>query len=135
MNHYTRRLKRFVNLSVREVPLQKRAKSLSPSEHQRIESAAILKSTELKNVVLLDKRGKTMTSEQLSKFIETIMEQGDATVLIGGPYGFTEAALRKAHSVISLSALTFPHQLVRLIFVEQLYRAFTIARGEKYHHP
>jgi 23S rRNA (pseudouridine1915-N3)-methyltransferase len=86
--------------------------------------------------VLLDVAGKQLGSEAFSKYLQLIMNKGARNLgfVIGGPYGFSDEVYHAVHERISLSAMTFSHQLVRLIFVEQLYRAFTIIRGEPYHH-
>ena len=87
-------------------------------------------------VVLLDEIGEQYSSVEFSKFVEKQMLSGQKNLIfvIGGPYGFSEEVYKKANLKISLSKMTFSHQMVRLIFVEQLYRAMTILRGEPYHH-
>lgn len=86
-------------------------------------------------VVLLDEKGKALSSKGLASFIEQRMQQSvDLTLLIGGAYGFSEAVRKRANSSVRLSDMTMPHQLARLVLLEQLYRAFTIIRNEKYHH-
>ncbi len=87
-------------------------------------------------VVLLDENGKQFTSKKFSDFLQSKMNTGKKNLVfvIGGAYGFSEEVKKKASDLISLSTLTFPHQLAKLIFCEQLYRAFTILKGEKYHH-
>ena len=133
MDQYSRRLRRFVDLKVHEVSLPKHSNSISNCGRQQKETEAVMKATQLRQCVLLDKSGRQLSSEQLASFLEKTLPK-DAAFVIGGPYGFTEDVLSKAQSVLSLSPMTFPHQLVRVIFLEQLYRAFTILSGEKYHH-
>ncbi len=101
------------------------------------ESVSILKNvTEKDYVILLDERGKELSSIDFSKVIETCMNDGSKRLvfIIGGAYGVSEEIKERADFIWSLSKLVFPHQLVRLILVEQIYRAFTILKGEKYHH-
>lgn len=88
------------------------------------------------HVVLLDEKGKEMTSEKFAGFIQVRMNEGLKSLIfvIGGAHGFDDRIKGRAQSVLALSQLTFPHQLVRLIMAEQIYRAFTIIKGEKYHH-
>jgi len=86
--------------------------------------------------VLLDERGKSLTSPGLAQYIQKTMNRGTRSIgfVIGGPYGFSEEVYKAIPERISISAMTFPHQLIRLLFLEQLYRSFTIMRGEQYHH-
>jgi 23S rRNA (pseudouridine1915-N3)-methyltransferase len=86
--------------------------------------------------VLLDERGKNMSSSDFAKYLQLAMNKGKKSLgfVIGGPFGFSNQVYQSVPEMISLSAMTFPHQLIRLIFLEQLYRAFTIIRGESYHH-
>ncbi len=88
------------------------------------------------HIIMLDELGKQYTSTQFSEFIQKRLNEGLKSVvfLIGGSYGFGDAVRARANSIIALSSLTFPHQLIRLILAEQLYRVFTILKGEKYHH-
>lgn len=104
---------------------------------RKAESESILKKVGEKDVlILLDEKGKELTSVEFSKAI--IHHQNISTknlvFLIGGAYGFSEEVYKRANMKIALSKMTFPHQLVRVLFLEQLYRAFTILKGEKYHH-
>lgn len=87
-------------------------------------------------IILLDENGKQFTSVEFSENIEKLMASGNKRIVfvIGGPYGFSQDVYAKANAKMSLSPMTFSHQMVRLIFVEQLYRAFTILKGEPYHH-
>jgi 23S rRNA (pseudouridine1915-N3)-methyltransferase len=87
-------------------------------------------------LILLDERGDEYTSEEFARFIQKlqIANKTNIVFLIGGAYGFSDEVYKRADAKIALSKLTFPHQLVRVIFMEQLYRAFTILKGEKYHH-
>lgn len=110
--------------------------SMSPAEVQNREGDEILKRTKgFDYLVVLDERGKTLSSKQMSEFIQARMNSGVKTVcfVIGGAYGVSEKVRQEADSVLSLSTLTFPHQLARLIVVEQLYRAHTLIKGVSYH--
>ena len=88
------------------------------------------------DLILLDENGKTFSSVAFSQWIEKQMNSGNKRIIfvVGGPYGFSKEVYAKARFKISLSEMTFSHQMIRLIFVEQLYRAFTIIKGEPYHH-
>ena len=115
----------------------KNSKSLSEEQQKVKEGELILKSVASTDyLVLLDERGKEYTSVEFSAYIQKVMLSGSKqmTFVIGGPYGFSEAVYRRADAKVALSKLTFSHQMVRLFFVEQLYRAFTILKNEPYHH-
>jgi 23S rRNA (pseudouridine1915-N3)-methyltransferase len=115
----------------------KAVRQRSQGEQKSEEAKLILAELSSEDVlVLLDEKGKEFTSVDFSKFIA---QKQNASVkrlifLIGGPFGFDESLYKRANSKIALSQMTFSHQMVRLFFVEQLYRAFTILKGEKYHH-
>lgn len=134
---YTGRLSRYYPAQWTIIPVPKNATALSESEMKAREAEsleALLKADDY--LVALDEHGREMTSEELSRFLEQRAAGGARRLvfLIGGAYGLHPALLRKAQCTWSLSRLTFPHQLVRLILAEQLYRACTILRNEKYHH-
>lgn len=138
LQDYFLRIKRYVNFEIVSIPEIKNAKSLTPEQYKQKEAEQQLK--HLANadfVVLLDEFGKELGSVELARFIENKMQQSVKNLMfvVGGPFGFSEAVMTKSNYKLSLSKLTFPHQLVRLIFAEQLYRAFTIIKNEKYHHP
>lgn len=103
---------------------------------KKTEAEAILKKISPTDfVVLLDDKGKSFSSEQFAAYLEKMQHQTSSLIfVIGGAYGFDESVYNRANAKLSLSAFTFSHQLVPLIFGEQLYRAFTIIKGEKYHH-
>lgn len=110
--------------------------SMSPAEVQAREADEVLKRTKSYDyLIVLDERGKEMASKQFSDFVQARMNSGVKTVcfVIGGAFGFAEKVRQEADSVLSLSSLTFPHQLTRLLLVEQLYRAHTLMRGISYH--
>lgn len=134
---YTKRLKYYIPFEVEIIPDIKRAKNMSEANLKKAEGDAILKHvTTADNVILLDEKGKSYSSVGFSKLLQKKMNSGLKTLVfvIGGPYGFSDEVYSRANGKISLSAMTFSHQMVRLFFVEQLYRAFTILRNEPYHH-
>jgi 23S rRNA (pseudouridine1915-N3)-methyltransferase len=134
---YLNRLKHYIKFELIEIPELKNTKSLS-EEQQKVKEAELL-SKQLSNqdyVVLLDERGTEFTSVQFSTFINKKMIGSiqNLVFIVGGPYGFAPLLQSIAKDKISLSKMTFSHQMVRLFFVEQIYRAFTILKGEPYHH-
>ena len=134
---YVKRLKHYVNFKLQVIPDVKNSKNRSQNEIKDMEGEAILKTIDSSaQVVLLDEKGRKFRSVEFSTFIEKKMIAGTRELIfvIGGPYGFSEEVKKRGNALISLSDMTFSHQMVRLIFVEQLYRAFTIMKGEPYHH-
>lgn len=134
---YVNRLTHYINFNFEIIPDIKTKKKLSFNNQKKLEGELILK--KVKNddyVILLDEKGKTFTSDNFSKFINKKMVSGVKRLvfIIGGPYGFSEEIYNRGNQKISLSEMTFSHQMVRLIFIEQLYRAFTILKNEPYHH-
>ena len=133
---YVQRLKHYIPFDIQVIPDLKNTKSLSESQQKQQEGEAILRAVEGCYVVLLDEHGKEYRSltfaSQLQSWLNTSTR--GLTFVIGGPYGFSEAVYQRADAKISLSQMTFSHQMIRLLFVEQLYRAMTILRGEPYHH-
>ena len=137
MEDYTKRLGFYISFELEVIPDIKNAKSLSETQQKKMEGEEILKRTSSADVlILLDEKGKTYTSEGFSEFLQKKMNSGlkNLVFVIGGPYGFSEEIYQRANGKISLSSMTFSHQMVRLFFIEQLYRAFTILRNEPYHH-
>ena len=137
MEVYASRLSHYVNFSIVEIPDIRNAASYGKDLLKAKEGEAILKNISGGDyVVLLDEKGMEFSSSawaaRLGKRISH--SSGDMVFVIGGAYGFSEAVYARADERISLSKMTFPHQMVRVIFLEQLYRAFTILRGEQYHH-
>ena len=136
-DEYQNRLKYYIPFDLTVIPELKNTKSLSISEQQEKEADLILKQLETNDeVILLDENGKQHTSVGFSEFISKKMLASHKRMIfvVGGPYGFSERVYQRANGKISLSAMTFSHQMIRLIFVEQLYRAMTILKGEPYHH-
>lgn len=133
---YCERLTHYVPFSITEIPELKRVSSLSREQIKQREGELILKAVKPSDdVVLLDERGKQYSSLEWSEVIGKKLVAGkDIVFVIGGAYGFSEAVYQRANGLVSLSKMTFSHQMVRTIFTEQLYRAFTILKGEPYHH-
>ena len=134
---YVSRLRHYIPFSMVEIPELKNVSSLSKDQIKTREGELVLKNIKpTDDVVLLDEHGKEYTSVELAKVIqEKISYTGkDMVFIIGGAYGFSQEVYARANSKISLSRMTFSHQMVRAIFAEQLYRAFTIMKGEPYHH-
>lgn len=137
MKMFSGRLQHYCDFDLKFLNAGKNTGNLPPEELKKQEAHILLSILEsYHTLMVLDERGKDMTSLQLSLLIEKQQMISSKTLvfLIGGAFGIDESILLKAREVISLSKLTFPHQLVRLIVTEQLYRAFTILNHEKYHH-
>lgn len=133
---YSSRLSRYVPFSVNEIPELKNASSLSKAQVKEKEGELILSRVTAKDtVILLDEKGKEYSSSEFAKEVEKLISGGKNIVfVIGGAFGFSDAVYARSDGKVSLSRMTFTHQMVRAIFVEQLYRAFTIIKGEPYHH-
>lgn len=134
---YTARLKHYTQFSITTIPELKNTKSLTQEQQKTMEGEQILRQLQPSDhVVLLDEHGLELRSIELASWIERKQQASTRHVVfvIGGPYGFSQDVYRRANEKLSLSRLTFSHQMIRLIFTEQLYRAHTIIRGEQYHH-
>lgn len=134
---YTDRLKHYIKFELEIIPDLKNTKNLSQYEQKEKEGELLLKKINSTDVlILLDENGKQLSSLNFSEYLQKKMNSGIRELLfvIGGPYGFSEAVMQKAQGRISLSKMTFSHQMVRLFVVEQIYRAFTILNNEPYHH-
>ena len=134
---YTIRLKHYTRLTVVEMDEVKNARSLTQEQQKVKEGELILKKImPLDHVILLDENGTQLSSQQFAAYIDKkALGSVDHLVFVaGGPFGFSRNVYERANDRLSLSAMTFSHQMVRLFFVEQLYRAFTILKGEPYHH-
>jgi 23S rRNA (pseudouridine1915-N3)-methyltransferase len=134
---YVKRLKHYCKFSIVEIPELKNTKSLSTDQQKSKEAELLLKNISNTDVVvLLDEKGKEFSSVEFSEFLNSSMNKSITSMIfiIGGPYGFDETVYQRANQKISLSRMTFSHQMVRLFFVEQLYRAYSILKGEPYHH-
>ena len=137
ISDYQQRLTHYVPFAIEEVPDLKNTKNLTEEQQKEKEADIVLDRLQPGDVlVLLDERGKEFTSREFSTFLENKMQAVSKrlVLLIGGPYGFSQRIYDAAQGKISLSKMTFSHQMVRLFLVEQIYRAFTIMRGEPYHH-
>ncbi len=134
---YINRLQFYNKFEFELIPDIKKAKNLNENQQKQKEGELLLNKLIASDfVVLLDEGGKQFTSEAFSEYIQKRLNSGlkQLVFVIGGPYGFSDAVYNRADSTISLSKMTFSHQMVRLFFTEQLYRAFTILRNEPYHH-
>lgn len=138
MEIYIDRLRHYISFSLVEIPELKKVSALSKEQIKTKEGELILKNIRsTDDVILLDEHGKTFTSMEWASVIENKISgcsARDIVFVIGGAYGFSREVYDRSNSMISLSKMTFSHQMVRAIFVEQLYRAFTIIKGEPYHH-
>lgn len=137
LDTYTSRLKHYVSFSVVEIPELRNVSALSREQIKEKEGELILKNVKTSDsVILLDEKGQEYRSLEFARMLEDRMSRAgrDIVFVVGGAYGFSEAVYARADHKISLSRMTFSHQLVRVVFAEQLYRAFTIMRGEPYHH-
>lgn len=134
---YLKRLKHYIKFEIKEIPELKNTKNLSEEQQKNKEAELLFKQlTNTDFLVLLDEKGAQYTSMQFSDYINKKMigSVQNMVFVIGGPYGFDHSVYERANDKISLSKMTFSHQMVRLFFIEQVYRAFTILKGEPYHH-
>lgn len=137
INEYNKRLKHYVQFEIVVIPDLKKIKNRTVEMQKNKEGEHILlKGLSGKELHLFDEGGKAFTSREFAGFLEKKMASGlkELVLVIGGPYGFSGKVYEKATSKISLSKMTFSHQMARLLCVEQIYRAFTILKGEPYHH-
>ncbi|MGB0896808.1 MAG: 23S rRNA (pseudouridine(1915)-N(3))-methyltransferase RlmH [Flavobacteriaceae bacterium] len=137
IEHYQKRLKHYIKFELDIIPDIKNVKHLSENQQKDKEGELILKKIKPTDVlVLLDENGKQFTSVDFSTYLQKKMNTGikQLVLVIGGPYGFSNAVYQKSQGKISLSKMTFSHQMIRLFIVEQLYRGFTILKNEPYHH-
>ncbi len=137
IQEYCKRLKRYVPFSMKHLPDIKNAKKLTESQQKDEEGKLILAELSVSDyVVLLDERGDMLTSREFSVFLQKGMLGGKKRMVfvIGGPYGFSPEVYTRANYKLSFSKMTFSHEMIRLFFTEQVYRAMTILRGEPYHH-
>jgi len=134
---YSKRLGFYVPFNFEIIPDIKNSKNLSEAQQKQSEGNEIIKRIiKSDTLILLDEKGRVFSSVQFSQFLQKKMNSGLKTLVfvIGGPYGFSDAIYQRANAKISLSSMTFSHQMVRLFFIEQLYRGFTILKNEPYHH-
>lgn len=134
---YTKRLGFYINFELKIIPDLKKTKNLTENQQKDKEGELILKELETSDqTVLLDEKGKQFTSLEFSDYLQKQMNSGfkQLVFVVGGPYGFSDSIYQRAQGKVSLSKMTFSHQMVRLFVTEQIYRAFTILNNEPYHH-
>jgi len=134
---FEKRVKHYISFETIILPALKNTKALTIEQQKQKEGELILKHLQpTDRLILLDENGKSFTSVEFSSFFQQQMNSGvkNLVFLVGGPYGFSEEIYKIANGKISLSKMTFSHQMVRLFFIEQLYRAMTILKNEPYHH-
>ncbi|MBO0341279.1 MAG: 23S rRNA (pseudouridine(1915)-N(3))-methyltransferase RlmH [Bacteroidota bacterium] len=134
---YKKRLKHYIKFQLEVIPDIKNRKNLSETQQKEKEGELILAQLQpTDTLILLDEKGKQYTSVEFARFLQKKMNSGikNLVFVIGGPYGFSDAVYAKSSGKVSLSKMTFSHQMVRLFIVEQIYRGFTILRNEPYHH-
>lgn len=134
---YEQRLKHYISFETVVIPALKNTKALSTEQQKQKEGEMLLKNIQSSDkLILLDENGKEYSSLGFSEFIQQQMNSGikNLVFVVGGPYGFSEEIYKRANGKLSLSKMTFSHQMVRLFFVEQVYRAMTILKNEPYHH-
>lgn len=137
IEEYVVRVNRFLPFSIRIIPDIKTTRRLTVQAQKEAEGRQILEYLNNSDyVVLLDERGREMTSREFAGFIEQKLQvvQKNLVFIVGGPYGFSESVYARANFLLSLSRMTFPHELVRLFFTEQIYRAVSISHNLPYHH-
>ena len=136
IQEYQKRLTHYLPFTLQVIPELKNTTALTSEQQKQAEGELILRTiTPATDLILLDEHGKEYRSIEFADYIQKRMSSGrDVVFVVGGPYGFSEAVYQRANGKISLSKMTFSHQMVRLFFVEQIYRAMTILRGEPYHH-
>lgn len=137
IDEYTKRLSFYIKFDLEIIPDIKNVKNLSEVQQKEKEGELILsKISATDQLILLDENGSTFSSVAFSDYLQKKMNAGIKTLVfvIGGPYGFSEEVYKKAQGKVSLSEMTFSHQMVRLFVIEQLYRGFTILKNEPYHH-
>lgn len=137
IDEYTKRLSFYIKFDLEVIPDIKNVKNLSEAQQKEKEGELILsKISATDQLILLDENGSSFSSVAFSYYLQKKMNAGIKTLVfvIGGPYGFSEEVYKKAQGKVSLSEMTFSHQMVRLFVIEQLYRGFTILKNEPYHH-
>ena len=137
IDKYVKRLKHYTKLELVDLPELKNTKALTEQQQKTKEAELILKKiSPLDHVILLDEQGMELTSKQFAAYIDkkSISSTSSLVFVVGGPYGFDQSVYERANDKLSLSRMTFSHQMIRLFFTEQLYRAYTILKGEPYHH-
>lgn len=134
---YLKRLRHYISFQMQIIPDLKQAKSLSQNQVKQREGELILEKVGAADtLILLDEKGKEYSSLDFSGYLQDQFNRGGKHIyfVVGGPYGFSDDVYQRANGKISLSRMTFSHQMIRLFFIEQVYRAMTILRNEPYHH-
>lgn len=134
---YLKRLRHYISFQLQIIPDIKQAKSLSESQIKQREGELILeKISPTDSLILLDENGKEYSSLEFSAYLQDQFNRGGKHIyfVVGGPYGFSDGVYQRSNGKISLSQMTFSHQMIRLFFIEQVYRAMTILKNEPYHH-
>lgn len=137
IDEYVNRLSHYISFDIQYIADAKNTKKLTEAQQKQVEGESILQRFEASDyVVLLDEHGKEYTSMEFSTYIQKRMSSGARRIVfvVGGPYGFSDDVYKRANDKLSLSKMTFSHEMIRLIFTEQLYRACTILNHEPYHH-
>lgn len=137
IEEYSSRVNRFIPFEIKVVADVKTSKKMTPEQQKEAEGVRILENVQSSdNLILLDERGKEYTSRQFSAFIEQKAQVVSKNLIfvVGGPYGFSKPVYDRANGMLSLSKMTFPHEMIRLFFTEQLYRALSITANLPYHH-
>lgn len=137
IEEYLRRLRRYIQYDITEIPDIKNAGKISHEEQKEAEGQLILSQLQPSDhVILLDERGRQYRSLEFADKLQSVMASGKKrlVLIVGGPYGFSEQVYRRGNEMLSLSKMTFNHEMVRLFITEQIYRGMTILRGEPYHH-
>ena len=137
IEEYVKRLQHYVTFNIQYIGDARNTRNMSAAQQKTAEGNALLAALDSSDhVVLLDEHGTERTSVDFSQWLQRKMSSGSKrlVLVVGGPYGFSPEVYARANEQVSLSKMTFPHDLVRLVFVEQLYRAFTILKHEPYHH-
>lgn len=136
IDDYLKRLSHYLPIKTTVIPSVKNTKSITEEQQKQMEGQLILQRVQSGDTLILcDERGKEMRSIEFAKWLESNQQKSrKLTLVIGGPYGFSQDVYNRANGLLSFSKMTFSHQMIRLILVEQLYRACTIIKGEPYHH-
>ena len=137
IQEYAERIRHYIPFDIKVIPELKNTKGISQNEQKQREGELILRSLQTGDyIVLLDEHGSERTSMEFAAWMQKKMSAGPKRLvfIIGGPYGFSENVHKRGNEEISLSRMTLSHQMVRMLFVEQIYRAMTILNGEPYHH-
>lgn len=137
VNNYEKRLQHYINYKVVTIPAIKSTQKLNANKQKEVEGELILNQLEPADYcILLDEKGKEFSSENFATYIANMQLKSikNLVFVIGGPFGFDKKVYDRANDKMALSLMTFSHQMIRLLFTEQLYRAYTIIKGESYHH-